>query len=99
MKISGFILFAFLCLAPAQETEGQRPGEPRLPNGTLQKEAIAKADHEKNIEDAGKLLKLSEDLKSGLEKSEGHVLSIEAIKQTEEIEKLARKIRARMKKY
>jgi hypothetical protein len=35
----------------------------------------------------------------GLEKGEQHVLSISDMKKTEEIEKLAKRIRSRMRKY
>ena len=65
----------------------------------MQKDEILKADHQKNLEDAGKLAKLSDELRSALEKSDQNVLSIELLKQTEEIEKIARRIRSRMKKF
>jgi hypothetical protein len=42
---------------------------------------------------------LSEELKIELEKNDRHVLSVSAVKKTEEIEKLAKKIRGRMKRY
>jgi hypothetical protein len=73
-------------------------GEVRLPNGKLQRDEILKADYEKNLEDARVLLKLSEDLKLEIEKDEAFVLSISAIKKTEEIEKIAKRIRGRIKR-
>jgi len=73
-------------------------GEVRLPNGKLQRDEILKADYEKNLEDARALLKLSEDLKLEIEKDEAFVLSISAIKKTEEIEKIAKRIRGRIKR-
>jgi hypothetical protein len=71
----------------------------RLPNGKLQRDEIIKADHERSIKDAGELLKLAEDLKIELEKNDAHVLSVGAVKKTEEIEKLAKRIRQRMKRF
>jgi hypothetical protein len=71
----------------------------RLPSGKLQKDEIVKADHAKNLEDAAKLAKMAEDLRVNLEKSDAYVLSVDMLKQTEEIEKLARRIHSRMKKY
>jgi hypothetical protein len=100
------ILFVFLLAPGFVALQDERRGEPRadpadvrLPNGKLQKDEILKADHQKNIEDAAKLAKLSDGLRSALEKSDQNVLSIDLLKQTEEIEKIARRIRARMKKF
>ena len=73
--------------------------ETRLPSGKLQRDEILKADHEKNLDDAGKLIKAAENLRTQLEKSEGYVLSLDMLKQTDEIEKMARRIRSRLKKY
>jgi hypothetical protein len=72
-------------------------GDTRLPNGKSQKNAIAKANYEKSLADAGELLKLAEDLKAELEKNAEYVVSVGSIKKTEEIEKLAKRIRSRLK--
>ena len=45
------------------------PADQRLPNGKSQKEEILKADHEKSLDDAGKLMELTEELKIELEKT------------------------------
>jgi hypothetical protein len=72
--------------------------ETRLPNGKLQRDEIVKAEYEKSLQDAAELIKLSEDLKADLEKNTAFVVSIPSIKKTEEIEKLAKRIRGRMKR-
>ena len=77
----------------------QRSSEVRLPNGKLQQDEILKADHEKSIKDAAQLIELAEGLKQDLEKDDAHVLSISSLKKTEEIEKLARRIRSRLKRF
>jgi hypothetical protein len=71
----------------------------RLPNGKLQSEEILKDDYKKNLKDAQELIDLAESLKMGLEKGEQHVLSLGDIKKTEEIEKIAKRIRSRMRRY
>jgi hypothetical protein len=71
----------------------------RLPNGKLQSEEILKDDYKKNLKDAQDLIDLAESLKMGLEKGEQHVLSLGDIKKTEEIEKIAKRIRSRMRRY
>jgi hypothetical protein len=81
----------------------RRPGEPeeppRLPNGKSQQDAILKADHEKDVADARELARLATELRDELEKSDAHVLNVGTLKKTEDIEKLAKKIRGRIKRY
>jgi hypothetical protein len=64
-----------------------------------QREALIKADHKKNLEEAEALLKLAEELKSDLEKDDAHIVSVRSMKKTEDIEKLAKNIRGRLKRY
>ena len=86
----------------------QRPGEEplpgpanqseiRLPNGKSQRDEILKAEHEQNIKDAAQLAQLAEELKLDLEKNDRFVLSLATLKKTEEIEKLVKKIRSRLR--
>lgn len=77
----------------------REPEEVRLPSGSLQKDEILKEEHRKSLDDAAKLLQLAEELKIELEKNDHHVLSIASIKKTEEIEKLAKRIRSRLKRF
>lgn len=72
--------------------------EARLPNGKLQRDEILKAEYDKSLQDATELIRLSEDLKGELEKNTAFVVSVSSIKKTEEIEKLAKRIRGRMKR-
>jgi len=85
---------------PAQQPSPRREDDiPRLPDGRSQIEEILKSDYQASLKDAAALLKLSEDLKMEIEKSGRHVLSVGMIKKTEEIEKLAKRIRSRLKRY
>lgn len=101
-NVMPLIFASLLALQDPPDRKGDFKGEPaevRLPSGKLQKDEILKADHQKNIEDAAKLAKLSDGLRSALEKSDANVLSVEMLKQAEEIEKIARRIRLRMRKF
>jgi len=69
----------------------------RLPNGKSQRDEILKAEHEQNIKDAAKLAEMADDLKQTLEKEDRFVFSLTTVKKTEDIEKLARKIRSRLR--
>lgn len=75
------------------------PDEPRLPDGRSQKEEILKSEHAKSLRDAEELMKLSEELKIDLEKQDRHVVSVATIRKLEEIEKLAKRIRGRLKRF
>ena len=79
---------------------GRRGGEEEdviLPNGKSQREEILKAEHQQNIKDAADLAELAEQLKIDLEKNDRYVLSMATIKKTDDIEKLAKRIRARLR--
>ena len=69
----------------------------RLPNGKLQKDEILKAEHEQNLKDAAQLTDLAQQLQQDLEKEDRFVLSMATLKKTEDIEKLAKKIRSRLR--
>jgi hypothetical protein len=70
----------------------------RLPNGKSQKEEILKAEHKLNLEDSRRLVEVAQGLKAEFEKRDALVLSVNAIRNTEEIEKLARRIRGRLQR-
>lgn len=105
--ISRLILTFCLLIAPAgllfpQEIPPLIPPKQhedvKLPNGKSQTDEILKSDHDKNIDDVDAMIKLGQDLKASLEKNGSFVFSIGDVKKTEEIEKLAKRIRARMKR-
>jgi hypothetical protein len=89
-----------LALAPGLSGQRRRGEEEvRLPGGKSQTEEILKADHEKDLADAAAMVELARELQRELEKNDRHVLSLTSIKKTEEIEKLAKKIRSRLRRY
>jgi cell division protein ZapA (FtsZ GTPase activity inhibitor) len=91
------LLAACVCLAWTQVDD--RPAQIRLPNGKMQSEEILKAEHEQNLKDAARLVEMTEELKQDLEKNDRHVLSMATLKKTDEIEKLVRKIRSRLRRH
>lgn len=105
MRLAIVLVMAYALAAPAQNPpplpphpgEPETPEEVRLPNGKLQRDEILKAEYQKSLADARELSKLAEDLKVDLEKNDRYVLSLATLKKTEEIEKLARRIRDRLK--
>jgi hypothetical protein len=81
-------------MPPTREKEPER-----LPDGRLQSEAILKADHKQNLKDLEEMLNLIEAVRKDLEQNEHHVLSLKTLRQLEEIEKLSRRIRGRIKRF
>ena len=69
----------------------------KLPNGKSQRDEILKSEREENIKDAAHLMELAEGLKADLEKNDRFVLSLDTLKKTDDIEKLVKKIRARLR--
>jgi len=70
----------------------------KLPSGKSQKDEILKADHKKSLSDLAKLIELAGELQAEMEKNDYIVLSVSSLKKAEEIEKLAKRIRKRLKR-
>jgi hypothetical protein len=77
--------------------EGPDHGDVQLPNGKSQRDEILKVEHEQNLKDAARLADLADELKQAMEKEDRFVFSLNTMKKAEEIEKLAHKIRSRMR--
>jgi len=94
-------LAAAACLAFAQAGGAPPPpigpGDVQLPNGKSQRAEILKAEREQNIKDSAQIVDLAKDLQQELEKNESYVLSMSSLKKTDEIEKLAKRIRGRLR--
>ncbi len=69
----------------------------KLPNGKSQKDAIAKEQHEQALKDANDLISVAQQLRDELQKAGNYVVPVASVKKTEEIERLARRIRGRLK--
>ena len=97
------LLIVAAMLASAQR-DNREPPDPldrpdvRLPNGKSQRDEIVKSDHKRNQEDAAKLAQLSAELRQELDAQESHIVSVKMIRKVEEIERLTRNIRGRLKR-
>jgi len=100
---SGALALLLACLAAFawQTRGGGRRGageeEVTLPNGRSQRDEILKAEHAQNMKDASDLSDLAQQLKLDLEKNDRYVVSMATIKKTDDIEKLAKRIRSRLR--
>ncbi len=66
---------------------------------TLVVDPAAAEEYKQNLADVERLRTLTEELQAGLVNKDANVLSLAALKRTDEIEKLAKKIRARMHRW
>ena len=95
-----FLVFTLVfAIALAQQPNAQDSLDTKLPSGKSQREEILRADHEKSLKDAAELVKLSEEVQIELEKNDRHVVSVASLKKLEDIEKLAKRIRSRLKRF
>lgn len=69
----------------------------KLPNGKSQKDAIAAQEHVEALKEAEQMVGLATQIKDELAKAGNFVVPLSTLHKTEEIEKLARKIRGRLK--
>lgn len=70
-----------------------------MPDGRLQSEVLLKQAHKDNVKDLDQMKLLLEVVREDMDKSEGHVLSLKSLKNLEEIEKISRRVRGRMKRF
>jgi hypothetical protein len=94
------LLLTAACVGQIQEPrpEKEPSADVKLPNGKSQRDEILKAEYQQNLKDAAQLAELAQQLHEDLEKNEQYVLSLADLKKTDDIEKLARKIRSRMRR-
>lgn len=76
----------------------EHPHENEPPNMTAAMEAILKAEREKNLKDLEAMARLVEEVRAVTRKNEYYVISLESIRKLEQIEKLSRVVRNRMKR-
>ncbi|HTS09034.1 MAG TPA: hypothetical protein VMP68_25935 [Candidatus Eisenbacteria bacterium] len=102
------LLFLWIPVAGIAQSTRQSPGSSDI-NGPIEAdEARARLAHDMEKKaakervaalksDTDKLLKLSIELKSYVDKSDENVLSLDVVKKAEEIEKLAKSVKEKMK--
>ncbi len=85
---------------PAQRRGRGVEPPPPLPGPTPeQTKALNKERYVKLKSDTDQLLKLATELKESVDKANQDTLSLDVIKKTEQIEKLAKSVREKMKNY
>ena len=73
------------------------PDDAHLPNGKLQRDEILKLDYEQNLKDARNMIDLAKSFELELEKSDRFVLSLALLKKLDDMDRLTKRIRNRMR--
>ena len=87
-------------LLPAQrgaDVSG-RPSDTNVPDIKIPAEAILKADYEQNVKDARELTTLAKSIELDFDKNDQNVLSLSLLKKLDDVEKITKRIRGRIKK-
>jgi len=100
------LLRSGLALAPAvvaasllrAQTTPDEPAEKRMPNGQLQTDVILKADYEQNVKDARELTALAKSIELDFDKNDQNVLSLGLLKKLDDVDKLTKRIRGRVRR-
>ena len=97
MKYLGLFLLAVWILL-AQNSSTKDEPDVKLPNGKSQKDEIIRADYDRNLKDAGDLARLAGEIKDDLEKGDRYLVSLKTLKKLEDVEKLSKDIRQRLRR-
>lgn len=111
MRKTTCFIFLLVALCAPQQLPSQQPTPPRLDGpqtnepapavpSQIQKDMEKKANEQRQADlkrDTERLLKLSTELKDYVDKSNENILSLDVIKKAEEIERLARSVKTRMR--
>jgi hypothetical protein len=92
-----FALAAPAFLRAQQRPNPTAPPDVRLPSGKSQRDEILKAEHEQNVKEAAQLVEMAQEFQQDIEKNDRFVLSLNTLKKADDIEKLVRKIRTRLR--
>jgi hypothetical protein len=97
MRYLGLFLLT-VCILLGQRSPTKDESDVKLPNGKSQKDEIIRVDYERNLRDAGELARLSEEIKDDLEKGDRYLVSLKTLKKLEDVEKLSKDIRQRLRR-
>lgn len=103
MRYSGLrplgLFVVTVCILLAQNRPTPDPADVKLPNGKSQRDEIIRVDYERNLKDAGDLARLAEEIKDDLEKGDRYLVSLKTLKKLDDVEKLTKDIRQRLRRY
>ena len=97
MRYLGLFLLT-VCILAGQRSPTKDETDVKLPNGKSQKDEIIRADYERNLRDAGDMARLAGEIKDDLEKGDRYLVSLKTLKKLDDVEKLTKDIRQRLRR-
>jgi hypothetical protein len=97
MRYLGLFLLT-VCILLAQSSATKEESDVKLPNGKSQKDEIIRVDYERNLKDAGDLAQLAQEIKDDFERGDRNLVSLKTLKKLDDIEKLTKDIRKRLRR-
>lgn len=85
-------------LVRAQAQSDDDPVQHRMPDGRLQSDVILKADYDQNVKDARELTALAKSIELDFDKNDQNVLSLGLLKKLDDVEKITKRIRGRVRR-
>ena len=98
MRYLGLFLLT-VCILLAQNPATKEEPDVKLPNGKSQKDEIIRVDYERNLKDAGDLAQLAQEIKDDFERGDRNLVSLKTLKKLDDVEKLTKDIRKRLRRY
>jgi hypothetical protein len=98
MRYLGLFLLT-VCILLAQSSATKEEPDVKLPNGKSQKDEIIRVDYERNLKDAGDLAQLAQEIKDDFERGDRNLVSLKTLKKLDDVEKLTKDIRKRLRRY
>jgi hypothetical protein len=97
MRYLGLFLLT-VCMLLAQSSATKEEPDVKLPNGKSQKDEIIRVDYERNLKDSGDLVQLAQEIKDDFERGDRNLVSLKTLKKLDDIEKLTKDIRKRLRR-
>ena len=82
----------------AQRPLPEDKADVKLPNGKSMRDELIRIDYERNLQSAGEMARLAEEIKDDLEKGDRYLVSLKTLKKLDEVEKLTKDIRQRLRR-
>jgi hypothetical protein len=101
VRLRRSLLKSGLALAASALNAQTSPDDPtvrRMPDGRTQSDTILKADYDQNVKDARELTALAKSIELDFDKNDQNVLSLSLLKKLDDVEKITKRIRGRLKR-
>jgi hypothetical protein len=98
LRITIFLAFGLVLLAQWRGDQNVKPKYGSYLGCAAPSNDVLRAEYQKSLDDVRELYKLANDLKTEFEKNDPHVVSFATLKESEDAEKVSKRIHGRLKR-